>query len=412
MKLDALEAWLAQHTGLIADKLGPGQLPRVARGRMLATGAKDPAAYLALLAGSTAEQLQLIEGIVVTETWFFRDRGTLDGLVRYVTQSWAARHPTASCHILSVPCSTGEEPYSIAMALALAAFPVGRLQLDAVDISRESIARAQTGAYGRNSFRGADLAFRQIFFEPRTEQVWQLREHVRAAVRFQAANLLGDDFSIGRPLYDVIFCRNLLIYFDPPVQTRVLQMLRRLLADDGLLALGPGEAVLALEQGFVPLPGESMFLFRKAPSASVALPPVRPRRERPVPAPRLSKPVPGPAISRPVRPAVRTPVDSPLAELRKLADAGELGGARLLGEKLLGENGPSTDLCYLVAVIADAAGDVRRAEEYYRKALYLDPRHAESLAHLALLLDKHGDERSAAAFRARARRLGIKGAAG
>ena len=405
MNLSLVEAWLVTHAGLAADKLGPGQVARSARERICATGSADARAYVELLTTSLAEQLCFIESIVVTETWFFRERAALDGLMRHVTGGWAARHAASPFRVLSVPCSTGEEPYSIAMALALAAWPVARLQIDAVDISRDSIMRGAEGTYRKNSFRGADLAFREIFFNPIETDAWSLRAAVRAPVRFQEANLFGDAFAIGRPLYDAIFCRNLLIYFDPPVQTKAFNTLSRLLADDGLLAVGPAEAALALEHGFSPVPGASMFLFQKAVAKPALARPPSPRvRARGTSA--ISMPVAKPASA--VRPAspLRAPEPAvlPLQKLRALADTGRLSEAKEFGEALLRSDGASAALCYLLAVVCDAAGDQRRAEEFYRKTLYLDPGHAESLAHLALLLEQHGDPRAAAAFRARARR--------
>ncbi len=404
MNVAPVEAWLSAHTGLVADKLGPGQVARIARARLRETGCADASAYVALLATSLAEQLLFIEAIVVTETWFFRDRGALEGLVRQVTSRWATRHPSGAFRVLSVPCSSGEEPYSIAMALALATWPTARLQIDAVDISREHLARGSEGVYRKNSFRGADLAFRETFFDLVAAETWRVRDAVRAPVRFQEANLLGDDFTVGRPLYDAIFCRNLLIYFDPPVQTRAFATLMRLLADDGLLAVGPAEAVLALEHGFSPVPGESMFLFQKAvakpKSEPVTLAPPR-ARVRVTPAARP------PAAKADVakRMADVAIVLSPLEKLRAFADTGRLREAAQLGEALLRDAGANVEVCYLIAVVADAAGEKRRAEEFYRKTLYLNPQHAESLAHLALLLEKKGDTAGGAALRARTARM-------
>ncbi len=404
MNVASVEAWLSTHTGLVADKLGPGQVARIARERLRETGCADAAAYVALLSTSLAEQLLFIEAIVVTETWFFRDRAALEGLVRQATSRWATRHTSGAFRVLSVPCSSGEEPYSVAMAMALATWPAARLQIDAVDISRDNLARGSEGVYRKNSFRGADLAFRETFFDLVAAETWRVRDAVRTPVRFQEANLLGDDFTAGRPLYDAIFCRNLLIYFDPPVQTRAFATLMRLLADDGLLAVGPAEAVLALEHGFAPVPGESMFLFQKAVAKPEPAPVATPRarvRVTPVSRPPGAKPN---EIKRAadVAPALALP---PLESMRAMADAGRLREAAQLGEALLRESGASVELCYLIAVVADAAGEKRRAEEFYRKTLYLNPQHAESLAHLALVLEKKGDAAGGAALRARTARI-------
>ncbi len=402
MNVAAVEAWLEADTGLVADKLGPGQVARIARERIAATGCADAAAYVALLASTPAERLKFVAGVVVPETWFFRDRGAFDGLARHVTGPWSSRHLAGVFRVLSAPCSSGEEAYSLAMALRMALHSPARFAVDAVDISRKNIARAAVGIYGKNSFRGIDLAFRDLFFDRLPNDAWHVHDAVRAPVSFGQANLLADDFAIGRPLYDAIFCRNLLIYFDRTTQTRAFRALNRLLADDGLLAVGPAEAVLALDHGFSPQPGASMFLFRKASAAAISKLPAK-IPPRPLPRRRSRPPMPAPASPAKAMP-VPAIVSPPLEKLRALADAGKLVEAAALGASLLHTKGASAELCYLVAVVADAAGEARRAEEFYRKALYLAPGHSEAMAHLALIAERKGDVRAASALRARAHR--------
>ena len=411
MNVDSVEAWLRAHTGLVADKLGPGQVVRVVRERIKATACADAEAYLALLTSNSAERVNLIEGVVVPETWFFRDRAAFDGVARHVADSRVTQ-PAVPFRILTVPCSSGEESYSLVMALLMARQPASNFVVDAVDISSQNVARAAQGIYRKNSFRGADLAFRDLFFDALPKDVWRVRDAVRAPVRFEQANLLADNFAVGRPLYDAIFCRNLLIYFDRATQTRVFRMLSRLLADGGLLAVGPAEAVAALDHGFSPQPGASMFLFRK--TAVNAVPAPKPAR-RPVASastPRSAEtiqrrathpPLPAPKPRSATRPPM--PVVPPLEKLRALADAGQLVEATELANSLLRGQGASAELYYLVAVVADAAGEMHRAEEFYRKTLYLAPDHGEALMHLTLILEKKGDVAAAATMRARARRV-------
>jgi chemotaxis protein methyltransferase WspC len=398
MNTAAIETWLAAHSGLVADKLGPGQVARVARARIAATGCADATAYVTLLTTASVERRRFIDDIIVPETWFFRDALAFAGLVRYATGPWAAAHPGTTFRALSAPCSSGEEAFTIAMAFLLHGWPAARLQIDGVDISADNIARATEGIYRKNSFRGADLAFREHGFDAQPGDTWRVRDTVRAPVRFAQANLLADDFATGRSLYDAIFCRNLLIYFDGPTQSRAFRALERLLAPDGLLAVGPAEAVLALDHGFSPVPGTSMFLFQK--SAAKPAPAPRPKKivPRRAPAPPVTAVAPA---RRPAPPPVEVP---PLEQLRAHADAGQLAEAAALGDTLLRTEGATAELCHLLAVVADAAGQPRRAEEFFRKAIYLDPQHGPALAHLALLVGKNGDTRAAATLQARARR--------
>ena len=110
-------------------------------------------------------QRQLIETVIVPETWFFRDREAYVALVKVVLEEWLPAHGDGPLRLLSAPCSTGEEPYSMAMALFDAGLPANRFHIDALDISARSLARARRAFYGRNSFRGTNLSFRGRYFQ-------------------------------------------------------------------------------------------------------------------------------------------------------------------------------------------------------------------------------------------------------
>ena len=136
---------------------------------MRSLGLKRLEDYRRSLEHSRAEWNELVESVVVTETWFFRDPEPIAAFVRLVREEWLPAHSTASLRLLSVPCSSGEEPFSLVMALLDAGVPADRFQVDAVDISARALARAARGVYGRNSFRGKDLAFRDRYFQPSEE---------------------------------------------------------------------------------------------------------------------------------------------------------------------------------------------------------------------------------------------------
>lgn len=402
MNVAAIEAWLQDYAGLESSSLGPGSVERAASVRMAALGCDSPDAYLARLTGDARERDTLLERIVVPETWFFRDRAALDALPQHALGVWNALHPGAVFRILSIPCSTGEEPWSLAMAFALAGWPLSRLRIDAADISRENIARARAGVYGRNSFRGADLAFRDTFFASAKADTWRIGEDLRGVVNFEAGNLLADDFPFVNGTYDAVFCRNLLIYFERPAQTRAIRVIDRLLAPDGWLAAGPAEPVLLFDHGYASLKIPNAFLLRRAPPAPapVAPPPRRAFAPPPAPAPRPRPPAPKKTSAPPTAPKAA----GTLADLHRLADSGRLVEAEALGETLLARDGASPALLFLLAIVAEAAGSAPRAEALLRKTVYLDPHHADALAHLALLADKNGDPRAARSFRQRAQR--------
>lgn len=242
------ETWLSTETGIDASSLGINTLARVVNDRMRATqgdalqdGALD--VYWHLLHGSVDERQALVEALVVPETWFFRDRDAFAALTK-LAAARVADAPTRVLRVLSVPCSSGEEPYSVAMALLDAGFDPSRFVIDAIDISGQAIERAQQASYGRNSFRGHALEFRARHFTE-TADGWQLHERVQQAVRFSRGNLF-EPLQRTDTRYDFIFCRNVLIYFYRDAQDRAIQLLDAQLADGGTIFVGPAETGLMM----------------------------------------------------------------------------------------------------------------------------------------------------------------------
>ncbi|PYR25924.1 MAG: methyltransferase, partial [Acidobacteria bacterium] len=149
--------------------------------------------YWKHLGVSDAELQELIDAVVVPETWFFRDRESFLALARLVREEWLRSPWAGVLRLLSLPCSTGEEPYSMAMALLEAAVPADRFRIDALDISTRALAQAGRAVYGRNSFRGDELGFRDRHFET-AAQNYRVSETVRQRVRLQQGNLFAAVF--------------------------------------------------------------------------------------------------------------------------------------------------------------------------------------------------------------------------
>jgi len=319
--------------------------------------------------------------------------------------------------LLSLPSSTGEEPYSMAMALLDAGFPANRFRVDAVDISARALARAGHAVYGKNSFRGNELGFRDRHFEA-TAHGYRLSDAVRRQVQFQQGNLLAAGFLPGVESYDVIFCRNVLIYFDRAAQDRALTVLVRLLTPKGVLFVAPSETGLLLGHNFIPTNMPRAFAFRKAgvmprePKPTAARPVKRSSARRQVvpPVPALYLTHAPPAIASAVTQTHRS-IDRAaepevgIDEATRLADQGRLVEATACCEEHLRQHGPSANAFHLMGLVRDATGNQPEASDYYRKALYLDPNHHEALIHLALLMEKKGNTAGAQLLRNRARRL-------
>jgi len=308
---------------------------------------------------------------------------------------------------LCVPCATGEEPLSLAMALLDAGLPPDRFHIDAFDISERLLAHAKRGVYGRNSFRGSDTAFRSRYFQE-TPQGCAIDPAVRAQVTFRQANLLDDSTLGAAQIYDAIFCRNLLIYFDHEARLKAVTKLGRLLRPGGLLCVAPAETGLLLRNGFVPSDAPQSFAFRKNKAEtpwSQAL--AKCQEHRPLPQlpfrcderPPQARPAAVPA-SKP-EPANPLPL---LEEATRLANEGRFGEISRLCQAHMDAHGASADAYYLLALVSDASARFEEAATLYRKALYLDPQHRDALAHFSLLADRLGETVAAEALRRRALR--------
>lgn len=406
---------LLQHTmGLHAASIGSASVERAVRARLAACNVASMADYWDRMKDSRTELQALIEAVVVPETWFSRDAQAFAELTRVARDEWRPNRPAAVRHLLSLPCSTGEEPYSMAMAMLDAEYSHERFVIDAVDISERSLDLARRGIYGKHSFRGQDLAFRDRYFEAVPEG-HRVNAPVRRGVRFIQGNVLDEEFLAGAGPYDAIFCRNLLIYFDKPTQERTIEKLRLMLADNGLLFVGPAESNMVLDHDLVSAKVPLAFAFRKPPPrampsqlsshrpapAQIVTLPARPTVERrPVAAP----PASAPAVE-PKRPAVAPDAPDLMGEAVLLADQGRLTEAEALCEEQMRKHGPSAPAFHLLGLISSANGRLAAADRYYRKALYLDQNHQESLMHLSLLLEQQGDERGAKLLRNRAQKL-------
>ena len=399
------QSLLRRATGLSVSK---SVAERAVSQRMEQTGFADSDAYLQAL--TPAEMTQLIELVVVPESWLFRDPQAFYATVELVQERWARGRAT---RILSIPCAGGEEPYSMAMALRDGAVPKQAYSIDAYDLSPGCIERAQAGIYGRNAFRAQDVAFRERYFTHVADDAYRIIDALREQVTFRQGNLLQFDTATYSRHYDVIFCRNLLIYFDKPTTRAAITNLSALLADDGMLLAGYAEVPSFCQNGFAPLQFRQAFALKKeaTPPAAViqvaALPPTRALRSvPPAPRPAPARAAPAPAARpRPVPVQAPQPPADLLAEARLLADRGQL---REAGEKChahLARVPEAAEAYFMLGIINELAGKMDLADDYWRRCIYLQPDHYEALCHLALLAERNGNHTAAATLKARAARI-------
>ncbi|WP_095189412.1 protein-glutamate O-methyltransferase CheR [Pseudomonas sp. Irchel 3E19] len=403
--------FLKERIGLDVTSVGPAIIERAVRQRTTLSQAAHADEYWQLLQGSRDEQQALIEAVIVPETWFFRYPESFATLGKLACKRLGELNNMRALRILSLPCSTGEEPYSIAMALLDAGLKPHQFKIDGMDVSPLSVEKARRALYGKNSFRGQDLDYRERHFTAEQDG-HRVNETVREQVRWQVGNVLDPALLANEPAFDFVFCRNLLIYFDQPTQKQVFEVLKRLTHVDGVLFIGPAEGSLLGRLGMRSIGIPQSFAFS--------------RHSEPVPEPLpIPKPVPLP-VSQPLRSAPPPPVRNrpfaavaPLPTTRKsanpdaatllaniaaLANEGKSAEARAACEQYLRSHEPVAQVFYWLGLLSDVAGSALEAQGYYRKALYLEPQHPEALMHLAALLQAQGDSAGARRLQERAAR--------
>ena len=416
-------AFLKDRIGLDVASVGEAIIERAVRQRCAASSAQDSDGYWQLLQTSAREQQALIEAVIVPETWFFRYPESFSTLGKLAQTRLAELMGSRPLRILSLPCSTGEEPYSIAMALFDAGICPQQFQVDAIDISPLSIERATRAIYGKNSFRGEQITFRDRYFSAEVDG-FLLNERVCNQVNFQAGNLLDPTLLAARPAYDFVFCRNLLIYFDLATQQRVFEVLKCMTREEGVLFIGPAEGSLLARLGMRSIGIAQSFAFSRCaekadvpPAAfvSLSLPALAPatftRSLANLPlraSPRSFAPSPLVRASARAIPAPAGGLDSDAASLlvniASLANEGKSTEARAACERYLTLYEPVAQVFYWLGLLSDLGGQTAEAQGLYRKALYLQPQHPEALAQLATLLASQGDTAGARRLQERAAR--------
>ena len=196
----------------------------------------------------------VVEAMTTNETFFFRDKIPFDHLRNSIVPGLIqARAARKSLRIWSAASSTGQEPFSIAMCLKEmgAALAGWRIEIVATDLSQEVLEKCKTGVYSQFEVqRGLPIQLLMKYFTQASD-VWKLNADVRSMVQFRQLNLLQDFTHLGT--FDVIFCRNVLIYFDQDTKAVIFERMAKLLEADGTLLLGAAESVVGITDAFRPL---------------------------------------------------------------------------------------------------------------------------------------------------------------
>jgi len=263
--LEPFKKLIKQRCGLILEGLGEEKLATVLAQRITVTKFGTSVEYYSYLQGSSDEFQDLINLLTINETYFFREVEQLRLLTeRLVPRLLMQREDSRPLRILSAGCSSGEEPYSIVMALhekygdgvsCLFSFAGG-------DIDTQALAKARSGRYSEFSFRGVAADIKARYFD-HDGWTYHLKDEIRSRVEFHEMNLCAEEFPAALHGCDIIFFRNVSIYFDTPTRRIIQQNLASLLKDNGYLVIGTAETI-ANDLGVLPLVEEDgLFYFSK-----------------------------------------------------------------------------------------------------------------------------------------------------
>jgi chemotaxis protein methyltransferase WspC len=417
--------------GLELASMGKGFMERTREGLLKKSGCSSLEDYVGLLKSSPEEQEKIIETVVVPETWFFRDHGPFDYLKLYLLDQGRQKTGKERIRILSVPCSTGEEPYSIVMTLLEAGMSSKEFAVDAVDLSENALRIAREGRYGKGSFRGMTEEMRRSYFHQEAgERNLRISEQVISGVRFYRDNLLRPTSIPQMHIYHVIFCRNLLIYLHTKAKETVFSHIDRLLRPGGVLIAGHAEVLFWRQRGYLLIDHPRSFALRKplgkeerscisaplpAPGKGEMHPQRESQREGSLGTEGKTRAFIAPSDDfknhddreheREIIKALDASPAETLLRARSLADRGEMEEALSLCRSYLEKDRPCAEVYYLMGLIHESCDRDTEAEECYRKSLYLDPDHLETLIHAGLMYERRHDHEKAALLKNRLTRI-------
>jgi chemotaxis protein methyltransferase CheR len=273
---DFLRKLLKERSGLdlSADKqyLVESRLMPLARKAGLAG---IPELVQKMKSGAEALTVEVVEAMTTNETFFFRDKIPFDHLrdtiLPTLLQSRASRK---TLRIWSAAGSTGQEPYSIAMVLKerAAALSGWRIEIVATDLSQEVLEKSRAGIYSQFEVqRGLPIQLLVKYFT-QIGELWQINSELRGMVQHKQLNLLKDFSHLGK--FDVIFCRNVLIYFDQETKIGIFERMAKVIEPDGMLMLGAAESVVGITDAFRPCP-DKRGLYLPNPARGGARAPLR-----------------------------------------------------------------------------------------------------------------------------------------
>jgi chemotaxis protein methyltransferase CheR len=401
-QVDRLRGLLAERLGLAFDEKKDGQLDDVLQQRAGQHGLTDRGYLDRLATAWDCELAALAEMLTVNETYFFRNIEQFRALAEVaIPARMRAGDPRRGLRVLSVGCSTGEEVYSLAMVVAGRVPEAWPASIIGLDISRAALRKAMAGKYSVWSLRETPERVRRQWFRAVGDGV-EVDPRLRGRVRFVEHNVSVDDPVLFAPArYDIVFCRNLLMYLTPDTAAAVVRRVTRALAPGGYLFLGHTDSLGLRPAGLAVHHSHDTFYYERArtTAAAPAPEPVRttPPRARELALTLLCQERFGEALQvlDDITGAEADRPDTWLVRGCLLAALGDTGRAADLCRRLLSRNALFPDAHQLLADCHEGDEQHDEARRHHRIAAQLDPAFAMPRLRLGLLARRLGDRRTA-----------------
>jgi len=402
-----VQRWLSERMSLDASLMTGAGFESLVAERMTTLGCGDEREYVGVLKRSEEEAEHLAGSIAVPETWFFRYPLSFDLLVEHLERR--LREGARTLRMASVGCASGEEAYGMAMAALHAGWAADRVTIDAFDRSEAALGRAKNAEYGSFSIRH-EVPPWGIGYLRHEGGTISVDDRVRGMVVFRRVDVLDASVLAAGGPYDVVFCRNLLIYLEADARTRLLGSITDSLVEGGLLFVGHAEQMVAVSGRMKRIDSSHAFaLERVAQPAAIAPATVSKRVPEVVRVPVRFASEGGAVPAAVLRPAATSKVPERAAEAtlesaQALADAGRIRESEEMIRGIIARKGPSGAALELLGTLRRASNDGAGAKALFEQALYLEPTRTTSLLQLALIHEGNGEKAKAERLWERVRR--------
>ncbi len=395
---------ITEEMGLDPDTLGEMSLKTSIKSLINKFGYNSEENLLFDLTNNPKSLQELIEEVKVPETWFFRDIESFNYLTKFASVKLRSNN-TLPIKILSAPCSTGEEPYSIAMALKNINYISNQYKIVAVDISEVNIEKAKIGIYTKTSLRNLDNNIIERYFTKNDSKFELSSEIKNSNIEFLNLNLIKEFNKFDDNEFDVIYFKNLLIYLNDSSRQYILTNLKRVLKEDGILFVGVSELNYFIRNGFEPIEHKLAFGCKiKKDKVKIILNEKREHKKRVLTAAPPKKQITKPKSIVPEKKIENKEIfDSKF--IKKLMDSGKYNEAENELENYIKKSIDNYEIYFNKGLIKYVNHSYELAKDNFIKSLYLEPNNYDTLIYLSLVEKELGFIDKSETYRLRAEKV-------